>query len=155
MKLKIEIDENLTEHEVIIRCSEMDDEILELQKQITDISRQNQSLIFYSGDTEYFIPLEQILFFETENSVIRAHTTHNMYTVRYRLYELEYLLPNNFMRISKSTILNTNHVYSITRNLTASSIVEFAGTHKQVYVSRYYYKPLKIKLDEKRNVYEK
>ena len=38
----------------------------------------------------------------------------------------------------------------ISRNLTASSVVAFADTHKQVYVSRYYYKPLINKLEEKR-----
>lgn len=54
------------------------------------------------------------------------------------------------MRVSKSTILNLNHIYSITKNLTASSIVEFINTHKQVYISRYYYKPLKCRLEEKR-----
>lgn len=67
-------------------------------------------------------------------------------------YELEEFLPRYFMRISKSTILNTNKVYSIQRNLTASSVIEFQNTHKQIYVSRYYYKPLKNKLEEKRKL---
>jgi DNA-binding LytR/AlgR family response regulator len=66
------------------------------------------------------------------------------------LYELEELLPGFFMRISKSAILNTNQVYAINRNLAASSVIEFRNTHKQVYVSRNYYKPLKNKLEEKR-----
>ena len=52
--------------------------------------------------------------------------------------------------IHLAAILNTNHIYSISRNLTASSTVTFAGTHKQVFVSRYYYKPLISKLEEKR-----
>ena len=72
------------------------------------------------------------------------------YQVKYKLYELEELLPRFFMRVSKSAILNTNHIYSINRNLTASSVVAFLNTHKQVYVSRYYYKPLISKLEEKR-----
>lgn len=59
------------------------------------------------------------------------------------------------MRVSKSTILNTNHIYSITRRISSSSKIEFQNTHKQVYVSRYYYKPLKIKLLEKRKWDEK
>lgn len=54
------------------------------------------------------------------------------------------------MRVSKSTILNTDRVYSLTRNLTASSLVTFAGSHKQVYVSRNYYKALVNKIKEKR-----
>lgn len=54
------------------------------------------------------------------------------------------------MRVSKSTILNTFHIFSINRNLTASSVVAFENTHKKVYVSRYYYKPLISKLEERR-----
>lgn len=73
-----------------------------------------------------------------------------IYQTRYKLYELEELLPGQFMRVSKSAILNTSHVYSITKNLSSSSVVQFRNTHKQVYVSRMYYKPLKCKLEEKR-----
>ena len=76
-----------------------------------------------------------------------------MYQVKYRLYELEEFLPGHFLRISKSTILNTEKVYAIRRNLTASSEVEFQNTHKQVFVSRAYYKSLRHKLEEKRNYY--
>ena len=60
------------------------------------------------------------------------------------------MLPGFFMRVSKSTILNTDRVYSLTRNLTASSLVTFADSHKQVYVSRNYYKALVNKIKEKR-----
>lgn len=62
----------------------------------------------------------------------------------------EELLPRTFLRISKSAIVNTNKIYSIHRNLTASSLIAFQHTHKQIYVSRAYYKLLKNKLDEKR-----
>ena len=107
-------------------------------------------MIFYKGNTEYYISLENILFFETEESGISAHTVKDVYSVKYKLYELEDILPMNFLRISKSTILNTNHIYSITRNITSASIVEFQHTHKKVFVSRHYYKILQLKLSEKR-----
>ena len=68
--------------------------------------------------------------------------------MRHRLYELEEFLPSYFLRVSKSTILNSKEVYSITKSLTASSLVEFRGTHKKVYVSRNYYKALKTMLDD-------
>ena len=54
------------------------------------------------------------------------------------------------MRISKSTIVNLDHIYSITRNLAASSAVAFYGTPKKVYVSRSYYKMLIERLGERR-----
>ena len=83
--------------------------------------------------------MEEIYFFETEGRDIRAHTADRIFLCGHKLYELEELLPGNFMRISKSTIANLDFVYSITRNLTASSVMEFTGTRKKVMVSRDYF----------------
>ena len=150
MKIRIEIDENLIEDEVVIHCAGINDEVTKVQKTISEVVNATQKLVFYKDATEYYLELDDILFFETDESGISAHTRKDVYQTKYKLYELEDLLPGFFMRVSKSTILNTRHIYSINRNLTASSVVAFAGTHKQVYVSRYYYKPLISKLEEKR-----
>lgn len=150
MKIKIEIDENLPEDEVLIRCRGLTEQVTEIQKAVSEVVNTSQRFVFYRGNTEYYLALDEILFFETDGDGINAHTRDNIYQTKYKLYELEDLLPGCFMRISKSSIVNTNHIYSISRNLTASSVVAFAGTHKQVYVSRYYYKPLVNKLEEKR-----
>ena len=68
----------------------------------------------------------------------------------HKLYELEELLPGSFMRISKSTIANLDYIYSITRNLTASSVVEFVGSNKRAMVSRGYYKLLVERLKNRK-----
>ena len=150
MKIRVELDNKIEENEVIIKCNELNEEVKNIQIVLGEMLSQKKHMTFYKGETEYYLSLEEILFFETEESGICAHTIDNIYSVKYKLYELEELLPGYFMRVSKSTILNTNHIYSITRSLSSSSRVEFQNTHKQVYVSRYYYKPLKIKLLEKR-----
>lgn len=150
MKIRVEVDNKIKENEVIIRCSELSEDVKNIQIMLGDMLSYKKQITFYRGDTEYYLSLEEILFFETEESGICAHTIENIYNVKYKLYELEEFLPGYFMRVSKSTILNTNHIYSITRSISSSSKVEFQNTHKQVYVSRYYYKPLKIKLLEKR-----
>ncbi|MGL4912699.1 MAG: LytTR family DNA-binding domain-containing protein [Romboutsia sp.] len=150
MKIRIEVDERIEENEVIIRCNQLNEDINSIQKLINDMIRKKTNITFYKDNIEYYISLSEILFFETEEVNISAHTVDNVYQVKYKLYELEDILPTNFMRVSKSTILNTDYIYSITRNLTASSVVEFQKTHKKVYVSRHYYKPLKTKLEEKR-----
>lgn len=150
MKIRIEVDDGIKEDEVIIKCSQLNDDVLDIQKLLNDILLQRKELTFYKDNTEYYISLSEILFFETEQTTVSAHTVNNVYQVKYKLYELEEILPKDFMRISKSTILNINYVYSITRNLTSSSIVEFQKTHKKVYVSRHYYKLLKNRLLEKR-----
>lgn len=155
MKINIEFDNSITEKEITIRCASLDTEVQRIQEAISHIAVGSRKFVCYQGETEYYLPLDSILFFETAEGGIRAHTAEHMYQTKLKLYELEEMLPGYFMRVSKSTILNTEHIYSITRNLTASSLVEFNDSHKQVYVSRYYYKPLKFKLEEKRNDYEK
>ncbi|HKM04627.1 MAG TPA: LytTR family DNA-binding domain-containing protein [Lachnospiraceae bacterium] len=150
MKVRIDIDEKLQDEEVIIRCSKLDEKVQNIYETLMEISNQSKYLLLYKGNTEYYLPLDHILFFETTDNCISAHTVDSIYQTAYRLYELEVLLPGYFIRISKSSILNLNNIYSITRNLTASSVVQFMNTHKQVFVSRYYYKPLKCRLDEKR-----
>ncbi|WP_066875355.1 LytTR family DNA-binding domain-containing protein [Clostridium mediterraneense] len=150
MKIRIELDEKISEDEVIIRCSELSEEVKNIQRVLSDMLSQKMQITFYKNNTEYYISLDEILFFETDESNISAHTVDNVYLVKYKLYELEEILPKDFVRASKSTIVNINHIYSITRNLTSSSLVEFQNTHKKVYVSRHYYKQLKLKLLEKR-----
>lgn len=150
MRIRVEIEENLEEAEVIIRCKELSEEVSRVQKAVSEVASASYKFVVFKDNTEYYLQLNEILFFETREQTIDVHTVNGIYQTKYKLYELEELLPGFFMRVSKSTILNTHHVYSINRNLTASSVVSFAGTYKQVYVSRHYYKPLICKLEEKR-----
>ncbi|PRR82029.1 LytTR family DNA-binding domain-containing protein [Clostridium vincentii] len=149
MKIRIEVNNKIKENEVIIRCSELSEDVKNIKIMLDDMLSHKKNITFYKGDAEYYLSLEEILFFETEEKGICAHTINNIYAVKYKLYELEEFLPGYFMRVSKSTILNTNHIYSITRSISSSSKVEFQNTHKQIFVSRYYYRPLKIKLLER------
>ena len=150
MKVRIEIDESVKDEEVVIRCRKMDENVLRIQSAIMEQSEKGHHMTLKQGGKDYYLPVEEILFFETESKLVYAHTRDNVLETEYKLYELEVLLPGFFMRISKSAIVNLNHIYSIARNLTSSSVVEFAQSHKQVYVSRNYYKALVERLAEKR-----
>ncbi len=150
MKVTIEVDEDLVEESVVIKCKKLDERILRIQQALTEQASRDLTILLQKNEKEYYMPLERIVFFETENKEIRAHTKNDIYETQYKLYELEEILPGYFMRISKSTIVNLNHIYSITKNITASSVVEFSECHKQVYVSRNYYKALVERLAEKR-----
>lgn len=149
MKIRIEIVPP-EEEEIIIRVSELNQTVKRIQQSVSEIVSGKSTLALYKNDAQFFVELNQILFFETDGSSVCAHTAKEVFETRSKLYELEEILPSSFMRVAKSTILNVNHVYSITRNLTASSEVEFKNTHKKVYVSRNYYKALIAKLEEKR-----
>jgi len=154
LKIRIELIDELSEPEVIIRCGRVDESIQKIQKFVQEQANSSSQMVFYKQNQEYYFPLAEVLFFETEGEQIFAHTANDSYRIKYRLYELEGQLPRNFIRASKSAIINIAQVYSIARNLASSSLMEFKNSHKHVYVSRHYYKYVRQRLTE-RSSYEK
>ena len=150
MKVKIEIEDGLAEEEVIIRCARLNDFIVGIQNYISEQSNGKRCLSIRSGEKMFFVPMDEVFFFETEGREIRAHTADKMFFCDYKLYELEELLPGSFMRISKSSIANLDRVYSITKNLAASSMMEFRGSSKKTLVSRSYYKAVTERLNARK-----
>ena len=149
MKIKLEVDPDIADSEITIKCSEIDERIKELQRMLSSFDSSGAQIVFYKNEKEFYFPVNRILFFETSDNIIDTHTKDDVFKVKYKLYELEEIVPPYFLRVSKSTILNTHEVYSISRNLTASSIVEFKNSIKKVYVSRNYYKELVEKMNER------
>ncbi len=149
MKIHIEIVDGLTEDEVVIRCCRVNETVQNIQKYALEQASSGTKITFYKQNQEFYFPLDEVLFFETEGERIHAHTVSDAYLIKYRLYELEEILPRHFVRAAKSSIVNITQVYSITRNLTASSLVNFIGSHKHVYVSRNYYQQFRQRLNER------
>lgn len=150
MKIKIEIDDGLSEEEIVIRCKSLSDDVISIQKRITDAVNLRMQLEVTKGEKEYYLTIDEILFFETDSSGVIVHTATQLYETKHRLYELEELLPGSFIRVSKSAILNSAKVRAIHKNITGASEVEFMGSGKKVFVSRNYFKLLMAKLEEKR-----
>lgn len=102
MKVRIEIDDSLNEDEIVIRTKEYTEEL----QQLISNFKSKPSIQFFKQDTEYYLDLDAILFFESDNGRVYAHTANDMFFTTQKLYELENILPNSFLRISKSTIVN-------------------------------------------------
>jgi DNA-binding LytR/AlgR family response regulator len=146
MKIRIELDPTLTETEIIIRASRLDDSITKIQDAI-GLASAGASVTYWIGEIQYFPRTEEILFFETEGDEIFAHTCAKAYRVKLRLYELQEQLPRYFCRISKSAIVNTRRIYSVNQTLPGSAQLEFTGTHKHIFVSRRYLGSLRLALE--------
>lgn len=143
--MKIRIIENPDlEEDIIIHCRVMTPEIQKFVDHSSTMSIQASS-----RGSDVNVDLNNVLFFETEGDAVYVHLNNRSLITRYRLYELEDALPSTFMRISKSTILNSENVSSLERNLTSNRSVQFFDSTKIVYVSRMYYSKLKTKLKER------
>ena len=149
MKVHIEVDDSMSVDEVLIRCGRADENIRNICQLILEHGGAEPNITFYKENREYYFPLKNVLFFETDGEHIYAHTADDAFFIKYRLYELENMLPRSFVRVAKSTIVNSAKVYSVTRNITSASLIQFAGSHKQVFASRNYYKDLQQRLQER------
>lgn len=65
--------------EVIIRCEKLDERVQRVYNTVMDITKCSRDFMLYKGKTEYYIPLDSILFFETSNNSISAHTVDSVY----------------------------------------------------------------------------
>ena len=78
MRVVIEVDETLTEECVVIKCKQLDERVVKLQNALSVQINNDVDLLLYKEGKEYYIPAEQIVFFETENKQVFAHTKTDM-----------------------------------------------------------------------------
>jgi len=131
MKIRIEFTDDPDEEEVLIRCRKIDDRVRKIEEAVRESS--DKRYVFYKNDSEYFFCIDSILFFETSDKQLFAHMENDMFLSRYKLYELEKLLPLNFIRVSKSAIINIDKVYSLTRNISGCSVTFLNSMKKSTF----------------------
>lgn len=150
MKVRLEIDQNLTEPEIILRAPDSGDDRASLLKSAISRAVEYQAKIRLElDDRDFFVTPDEVLFFDAAEGKTYAHTATKLYRTRAKLYELETILPGQFLRVSKSAILNTTQVLSLRRNLAGSSLIGFRASPKRLTVSRRYLKKLETKLNER------
>ena len=136
MKLRTVICD-IGEDEIVISCRERDDKIVFLEDLIKNAIGHNDSLLLSSGETQYFIPIKEIIFCESFEGKTVCHTKDK-------------ILSPVFCRASKSTIINCRKVYSVKKNLAGPSEIAFRSTPKRAFLSRSYYKMFMERMNETR-----
>jgi len=148
LRIRIETAEDCDE--VIIRCRERDSVITEIERAVENALKGSGELLLYINGTEYYVPKNDILFFESEGDKIYANSEDRRYVTNNKLFELEDIMPSHFVRISKSTVANVMLIASLRRELTGNGELTFKKSEKKAYFSRGYYKRLREKIEEVR-----
>lgn len=76
-------------------------------------SSSSQKIIIKSGGKIYFLKPEEIIWLEAQDYYIKIHTKNASYLVRESLKKMETELPQNFIRIHKSSIVNVDYIQVI------------------------------------------
>lgn len=135
--------------EVIIRCRQITPQIEQIARQFDQADQQRHGPTYFKGDKQFYLSLDEILFFEADDERVFAHTANDSFETRMRLYELEAILPGSFVRISRAAIINIQQVFSIQKGLTRINLISFRNSHKVIYCSRMYSNNLIHKMEER------
>ena len=143
MDVKIEQVGRERKEQVLIRCHAVTEEVREIAAFVK--SRQG-SLTGVKDSRQYEIAVSDIYYFESVDGKTFLYTKDQVYETSYRIYELESMLrPKNFLRVSKSMLLNLMKIRSIQSALNGRfAAVLLSG--EEVIISRNYVKGLKAAL---------
>jgi len=131
----INILENQKKLAVTIECPVTTPTVERLKKHIEIFD--NRITAKKDGDTVYVVTKE-VLYFEAVDDRSFLYLKDEVLEVKQRLYELEEVLPTeDFIRISKSTIVNINKIQELTPQINRTILVTLCNGEK-VYISRKY-----------------
>ena len=139
--MDIQIVEHLKETlQVVIKCRQIDDEVIRLKCHIQLFDRKLQA----KKDNEwYFINSSDVLYFESVDNRTFLYTEDNVMEVKQKLYELEDILSDkDFIRVSKSQIVNINKVRSLRPELNRTILATMCNG-EQLYISRRYVRAIR------------
>lgn len=135
--MKIEIQEHQNDMQIIIQCRQINEQVLHLKSHIELFDNKLQAKM---EDKIYFVQSKDVLYFESVDNRIFLYTENNVMEIKQRLYELELILPKeDFIRISKSQIVNINKIRALKPEINRTILVTMCNG-EQLYVSRKYVK---------------
>ena len=142
MKVEVIVDKKYENTNIIIYTNRMTDEINNIVEKFSD--DDNQNIIVGYKDNKLFILEEnniETVYAESGKVIIRCNGEE--YISKKRLYELEEILnKKNFIRVSKSEIVNFNKVKNIDYKVIGTLILNFKSGNKS-YASRRYISSIK------------
>lgn len=100
------------EEEIIVKCHKIEDSL----KQLLNRFKQGKDTItlHQNGDI-CLVPIQEVYYFESIDQKVFAYGKKEVYETRMKLYELEEaLMDTDFLRATKSSIVNLNKIKRLT-----------------------------------------
>lgn len=143
MKIIIEESNPGEEDQIIIRCREINENLL---KVISDLKMGQKKLAGIKDGNMTMIEPAQVYYFEGVDNKVFLYCKQNVYETKLKLYEIEEEYKNsNYLRASKSVILNVTKIKSISAAYSGRYEALLLNGEK-VMISRQYVPELKKKL---------
>lgn len=135
----------LGETEVILRGDITGEEIAGILQLLQ--KRPSDKLLLYKDEEQFIIPAADVVFLETQDNRVLAYTAAEVYEAKLKLYEVRQLLSAfPFAQISKSAIVNIDHVRSIQAEFSGNYRIKLKSRKETLTVSRKYFKEFKDRI---------
>lgn len=142
--MNIRIIENINEiFEIIIKCPKADANVMKLKKHIETFEEKLNAI---DNDKHYLVSPLEVFYFESVDNRTFLYTETQVLEIRKRLYEIEETLSDkDFVRTSKSQLVNINKIKSLKPELNRSITAEMING-EILFISRRYAKQIKTLL---------
>ena len=145
MKLRLDIDQQYTEEQIIIEAPALSSKIQKVQDFVQNLE-QKETLKGKFQDQVFLIEIQKIQRIYIENRKVLAETGNRTYALDIRLYQAVEILPASFIQISQSEIVNIDAISHL--KLTSNGLIEiYLKNDSFTYSSRRYLKAIKEKLE--------
>ncbi|MBP1761450.1 MAG: putative DNA-binding rotein [Firmicutes bacterium] len=142
MKIVMEEPPEGEEEQIIIRCRRMTPELL----RALALLKAQDTLIAYDGNEIHRLRPDGIYYIDTVDNKTFIYLKDKVYESKQKLYELENSLANSdFLRVSKSVILNLRKIKSLSPAL-SGRFEALLDNGEKVIISRQYMGDLKKRL---------
>lgn len=135
MKVKVEYQEDI-DNEIIIRYSQMNDEILHI---LSFLKTQSKKICVYKEKNNLIVlEIQKVLYLEALDEKTFVYTSNEVYQTTLTLFEIEARYSGfGYCRISKSMIVNIHQIESL-KNIGESRIEVTMSNREKVLISRHY-----------------
>jgi DNA-binding LytR/AlgR family response regulator len=140
MKVSIEEINKEQDEEIIIRCHEVNDDVLRL---LNKLKTEKTGLIGYDEDSIHRLKFSDVYYFEAVDNRVFIYCKDKVFESKQKLYELEEMCQGRkFFRASKSTIVNLTKILSVKPAISGRFEAKLDGG-ESVVISRQYVPVLK------------
>ncbi|MCX4340609.1 MAG: LytTR family DNA-binding domain-containing protein [Lachnospiraceae bacterium] len=146
MKIEINIDEAITDMEVVVTCSKLTPKV---EKLLAALRMMDCQLTGKKGDEIHLLDIAQIIYIESMERKCFVYTTDDVYESDFPLYELERQLTEyGFFRVSKSFLIHLPSIQSLKADINRRIRITMVNG-EQIIASRQYADGLKKRLGVK------
>ncbi|MGT2799524.1 LytTR family DNA-binding domain-containing protein [Streptococcus marmotae] len=146
MKVRVEIDPDIAEDRVMIEARAVTPVIADLIAYTKRLDTVSTTLTVKKGENVYFLDWDDIYTLYLENRILQVKTKDDCYTSSLRLYQVKEMLPQYFLQVSQSEIINLHQLDHL--QVTTNGLVKLVLKNKDVtYSSRRYLKRIKEALN--------